>query len=129
MGLNWNMGADVGDGSLNSRSLNKRLGEVVPHSGSQQHLTGAAGDTVVSSQLDDNVLYIVISPSAMNFVTTGSEQGVVSASLGDLDPYWPADLPKYHLSRSGSSDYIAARGKGSSADVYIYVVENREGNG
>ena len=130
MGLSWNMGADVGTGNLSGKNINKRLSEIVPTSGSAQHLSGAAGIQVDSAQLEADTLYCVISPASVNFASTGSATGQAGLTLGAQDPYWPADEPKYHLAKSGSSDYISVRDfAGAEASTFIFVVENRDGNG
>lgn len=124
MGMKWNMGDGVSEGSLNVSRLNKWTDQIVPRSGSGQFFSG--GGTKLSNELSGGVLYVLISPRPMN-VASLPVSGPVT--LGAGDPYWPADYPLYHFAKSGSNCFIAVRDyAGSALSASLMPLENVDGN-
>lgn len=109
--------------------LNKFTNATVPISGNIVGNVSASvylsGSSVRCGPLIHNAIYEIVSPQNYHSLaySEGLAQGSATASVSSS--YWSADLPRYHIVRSGSSDYISFVGHDTSIiEVTINVAEN-----
>jgi hypothetical protein len=91
------------------------------------HITG--GCPQVAGPLQYEMLYELISKNACNVVsTTDYEFSSTFSSTFASYQYVPADLPKFHIPKSGSSEYVIIfNTDGTDADASLCITERSEG--
>lgn len=115
-------GGEKNEAVFNQERANKWTDATIPLTGNTTHLSGASPQT--AGPLLDGGLYVLVSKNSCHLLATSGS--LVSASVSHQ--YWPADLPTYHITVSGSSEYVSVyNDDGSTVEAWISLTERSEG--
>lgn len=96
----------------------------VPISGTANNTYYASGSSpiVIGPILRYGELHEIISTQAFHVVSTTNRTHSASISSS----YWPGDVPKFHIPKSGSSEYVSifAHTSGSTIEAWVSLSEN-----